>query len=66
VLVEGYKHADIPKLEVWRSANERPWLHLDDANFIAVAADQVPPSQVKYLSIDDIEAILAFIFEYAQ
>lgn len=66
VLVEGYKHADIPKLEVWRGANERSWLHPDDANFIAVAADQTPPGQIKYLPIDDIEAILAFILEYAQ
>lgn len=66
VLVEGYKHAEIPKLEVWRSANGRPWLHPDDANFIAVAADQAPPGNIKHFSIDDIEAILAFILEYAQ
>jgi molybdopterin-guanine dinucleotide biosynthesis protein B len=66
VLVEGYKHADIPKLEVWRAANGRAWLHPDDANFIAVAADQAPPGNIEYLSIDDIEAILAFILEYTQ
>jgi len=61
VLVEGYKHADIPKLEVWRAANGRAWLHPDDANFIAVAADQTPPGKIKHLSIDDIEAISVFI-----
>ena len=39
VLVEGYKHANLDKLEVWRAANARPWLHPDDARFIALAAD---------------------------
>lgn len=66
VLVEGYKHADIPKVEVWRAANERPWLHLDDANYIAVVADRVPPGKIKHFSNDAIEAILAFMLEYAQ
>lgn len=66
VLVEGFKHADIPKLEVWRAANERPWLHPEDANFIAVAADRLPPGGLKHLPIDDIEAITAFVLEYIQ
>ncbi|PIV87483.1 MAG: molybdopterin-guanine dinucleotide biosynthesis protein B [Hydrogenophilales bacterium CG17_big_fil_post_rev_8_21_14_2_50_63_12] len=66
VLVEGYKHADIPKLEVWRAANTRDWLHPRDANFIAVAADQTPPGGIKHFPIDDIEAITAFLLEYAQ
>ena len=66
VLVEGYKHAAIPKLEVWRAANGRHWLHPDDAYFIAVAADQAPPGKIKHLPLDDIEAITAFILEYAR
>lgn len=66
VLVEGYKHAEIPKLEVWRAANARAWLHPEDTHFIAVAADQTPPGTIRHLPIDDIEAILAFILEYAQ
>ena len=39
VLVEGYKHADLPKLEIWRAAHARPWLHPQDPRFIALAAD---------------------------
>jgi molybdopterin-guanine dinucleotide biosynthesis protein B len=66
VLVEGYKHAEIAKIEVWRAANGKPWLHPGDARFIAVAADQVPPGELEYLPLDDIEAILAFILEYSQ
>lgn len=63
VLVEGYKHADIPKLEVWRAANDRPWLHVDDPRFLAVISDQPPPSGLRHIPLNDIEAVLAFIEE---
>lgn len=66
VLVEGYKHANLPKLEVWRAENGRPWLYPDDANFIAVAADRLPEGQIRHFHLDDIEAITAFLLEYAQ
>jgi molybdopterin-guanine dinucleotide biosynthesis protein B len=66
VLVEGYKQADIPKLEVWRASNARAWLHPDDANFIAVVADQAPPGNIRHFANDDIEAITAFILEATQ
>ncbi len=66
VLVEGYKHADIAKIEVWRAANARPWLHPEDGRYLAVVADQTPPGHLRHLFIDDTEAILAFILEYAK
>jgi len=66
VLVEGYKHAGIPKLEVWRAANARAWLHPDDAHFIAVAADQAPPGGIKHLALDDLSAITAFVLDFAR
>lgn len=70
VLVEGYKHADLEKLEVWRSDSERPWLHPQDARFIAVAADTLsalpalerPPP--RYLNLNDPPAILDFILAW--
>jgi molybdopterin-guanine dinucleotide biosynthesis protein B len=64
VLVEGYKHADLPKLEVWRAANGQPWLHPDDPRFIAVVSDQVPEGRIRHFQLNDIEAILAFLIEY--
>lgn len=63
VLVEGYKHAAIPKLEVWRAANGRPWLHPEDPHFIAAASDTPPPGGLRHLPLDDIEALLAFLYE---
>lgn len=39
VLIEGYKLAPIPKLEVHRNALAKPLLHPNDANIIALATD---------------------------
>lgn len=39
VLVEGYKHADLPKVEVWRGALGQPPLYPDDPFVVAVATD---------------------------
>ncbi len=39
VLVEGYKRAPIPKLEIWRPTLEKPLMHPDDAHIVAVATD---------------------------
>ena len=45
VLVEGYKRAPIPKLEVWRQVLGKPLLHPQDPHIVAVAAD--PPGFVR-------------------
>ncbi len=39
VLVEGYKHADLPKIEVWRAAVGGTPLYPDDPYVTAVATD---------------------------
>lgn len=44
VLVEGYKHADLPKLEVWRAALGQAPLYPHDPFVVAVATDQ--PAQL--------------------
>ena len=64
VLVEGYKHADLDKIEVWRAANGKPWLHPDDPRYIAVAADQTPPDKPPLLPLDDADAIARFILDW--
>jgi molybdopterin-guanine dinucleotide biosynthesis protein B len=70
VLVEGYKHACLPKLEIWRAANARPWLFPADAQFIAVAADAIPPAPAAgqaapaHLDLNDRQAIAAFILAW--
>jgi molybdopterin-guanine dinucleotide biosynthesis protein B len=61
VLVEGYKHADIPKLEVHRPAIGKPLLHPGDANIVAIAADGPVRTTLPLLDLDDYDAIVAFV-----
>jgi molybdopterin-guanine dinucleotide biosynthesis adapter protein len=62
VLVEGYKAAAIPKLEVHRAAIGKPLLHPDDNCIVAVAADvPLPKIELPVVSLDDIEAIANII-----
>ena len=39
VIVEGFKHAPIPKLEVWRTQTGEALLHPQDPHIVAVASD---------------------------
>jgi molybdopterin-guanine dinucleotide biosynthesis protein B len=58
VVVEGYKAASIPKLEVYRAAVGKPLLHPDDDCIVAVAADApLPQVELPVVSLDDVEGI---------
>ncbi len=63
ILVEGYKQALIPKIEVRRRDTEtqRP-LAPDDPNIIAIAADyDVEERGLPVLALDDIDAVVTFV-----
>jgi len=58
VIVEGYKAAPIPKLEVHRAAVCKPLLHPDDDCIVAVASDvPLPKAVLPVVALDDIERI---------
>jgi molybdopterin-guanine dinucleotide biosynthesis protein B len=63
VLVEGYKRAPIPKLEVWRAALGKPLLHPHDPHIVAVAADPVggAGAALPELPLSDAAAVATFI-----
>lgn len=61
VLVEGWKREPMPKIEVHRRDNGKPWLYPDDPDILAVASDVAPPDPKPWLALDDIEGIRAFI-----
>jgi molybdopterin-guanine dinucleotide biosynthesis adapter protein len=62
VLVEGFKRSPIPKLEVFRAANDKPPLHPGDPTIIAIAADTAFPDAGRpVLPLGDIAAIVDFI-----
>jgi molybdopterin-guanine dinucleotide biosynthesis protein B len=65
VLVEGYKTAPIPKLELHRAANGKPWLHVTDANIAAVATDAMPDTTLPVFDLNDVTAIVNFLLAHA-
>lgn len=64
-LVEGYKWAAIPKLEVYRPELGRPPLYPDDAQIAAVASDvPAPPglaASVSWLDLNEPGTVLRWI-----
>ena len=64
VLVEGFKRAAIPKIEVWRSVVGEPLLHPHDPWIVALATDMPVESALPRLDINDPEAVADFIVEH--
>ncbi|WP_043834038.1 molybdopterin-guanine dinucleotide biosynthesis protein B [Muricoccus aerilatus] len=65
VIVEGFKRDPLPKIEVHRAANAKPWLHPEDPAIRAVAADIAPPGHLPHAALGDIPAIGALTLEHA-
>ncbi len=61
LLVEGFKYAPIPKLEVWREETGEALLHPNDPHIVAVASDRKVETRLPLLDLNDIDAIAAFI-----
>ncbi len=61
LLVEGFKHAPIPKLEVWRAETGESLLHPNDAHIVAVASDAKLDTRLPLLDLNDSPAIAGFI-----
>jgi molybdopterin-guanine dinucleotide biosynthesis adapter protein len=58
VIVEGYKREPHPKLEVFRAANGKPPLHVEDDAIVAVASDAAfPRARIPVVALDDIDAV---------
>jgi molybdopterin-guanine dinucleotide biosynthesis adapter protein len=65
ILVEGWKRDSHPKIEVFRAANEKPWLHPDDPHIRAVASDIAPPGALPHAHLDAIEAVADLALAHA-
>jgi molybdopterin-guanine dinucleotide biosynthesis protein B len=64
VLVEGFRHAPIPKIEVYRSASRLPPLAVRDADVIAIASDDLLSISRPCLQLDDIQGIARFVTQW--
>ncbi len=67
VLVEGFKREPgLPKLEVYRAANGKPYLHPGDASIEAVATDAPAVTALPIFALDAITAIADFVLAQAR
>ncbi len=63
VLVEGFKQATFPKIELHRPSLGRPLLFTSDKHIVAVASDSplILPDHVELLDLNDAQQIVDFI-----
>jgi len=64
LIVEGFKHAPIPKLEVWRAVTGEGLLHPQDPHIVAVASDCELETALPRFALDDDAAIAEFIVRH--
>ena len=64
LIVEGFKHAPIPKLEVWRAVTGEGMLHPNDPYIVAVASDAKVDTRLPLLDLNDAAAIADFILKH--
>ena len=80
VFVEGFRHADLPKIEVWRAAQdgepERAAHYIDDRFIVGIATDDTArlpaPTPLPVFDLNDAETLARWLintgerFEYNQ
>jgi molybdopterin-guanine dinucleotide biosynthesis protein B len=64
LLVEGFKFAPIPKLEVWRAATGEPLLHPNDPHIVAVASDAKIETKLPLIDLNDVDGVSHFILNH--
>lgn len=64
VLIEGYKEAAVPKIEIHRPALGKPPLWPENPHVIAVASDATIECPLPCLPLNDPAAIAAFILDH--
>lgn len=66
VIVEGFKTGAHPKIEIFRSANGKPFIYPEDRAIVAIASDvDVIGSRLPVVKLDDAEAVADLMLEYA-
>jgi len=64
-LVEGFKHADLLKIEVWRAAVGKPVQYPDDPFVVALATDSAEhlpePTTLPILDLNDADTVADFL-----
>lgn len=66
ILVEGFKQANIPKIEIHRPSLDLPLLAESDPNIIAVATDEAIECTTTQLALNSTEILCQFIIEWIE
>lgn len=66
LIVEGFKHAPIPKLEVWRKQTGEPLLHPNDPHIVAIASDVPVQTRLPLLELNDDAEIARFVLGHLE
>jgi molybdopterin-guanine dinucleotide biosynthesis protein B len=70
VLVEGFKHADLPKIEVWRANAGKPAQYPHDPCVVALCTDspdRLPrPTGLPLLDLNDPDAVAHFLLGHPE
>lgn len=66
VLVEGFRHAEIAKIEVHRPALGFPLLAPQDAGIIAIASDVQMDSRLPWLDLNQPAAVAEFVLAWLE
>jgi molybdopterin-guanine dinucleotide biosynthesis protein B len=64
LLIEGYKHHPMPKLEIYRAANGKALLHPDDPHIVAIASDVALETRLPQFNLNDTERMAGFIVDH--
>lgn len=64
VIVEGWKHHTMPKIEVHRKLADKPLLFPHDASVVAVATDESLATDIPQFGLDDAESVAQFIIAH--
>ena len=65
VLVEGFKRAALPKIEVWRASTGQPAQYPHDHHIVAICTDSAAllpePTVLPVLDLNDAQAVTSFL-----
>ena len=64
VIVEGFKFAPIPKMEIWRAETGEGFLHPNDPHIVAVASDTQVETELPVFDLNDHGKIAGFILSH--
>ena len=65
VVIEGYKAEPHRKIEVYRSANGKPFLFPDDPGIVGIASDVAVDTTLPVAHLDDVPAVAALMRQSA-